>query len=401
MTQLPIDKSTPDRMPLVSGHGISGKGFSEYRSPVRHLLAGLLLTGVAGVFLLNGSQANAQSLSTITSAQTVSGAARVSDLRPDAPDYYEVKPGDTLWDISALFLKDPWMWPQLWQQNPQVENPDLIYPGDRLALIYDEKGIPRIERQEPGVVKLSPGIRITSYRQAVPAIPLKTIEPFIERHQVFTEQEVQASAYVLGAEDGRIVTGVGDLVYVRKAEQAQDGTRFLVYRQQKPYLATDLAGDEQLLGVELKYIATVQQESTRGDVAVMRVVQAREEIRDNDLVTLKDRGETPATFFPSAPSRRVQGEIISVLSGVRYAGANAVVAINLGQSNRLVPGNVLTIRQNRAPVKDNRTDELIELPPEETGKLMVFRTFKQVSYALVMEAKKPVGVGDQLITPEF
>ncbi|MDX1319700.1 MAG: peptidoglycan-binding protein, partial [Oceanospirillum sp.] len=72
-----------------------------------------------------------------------------------------------------------------------------------------------------------------------------------------------------------------------------------------------------------------------------------------------------------------------------------------GQSNRLVPGNVLTIRQNRAPVKDNRTDELIELPPEETGKLMVFRTFKQVSYALVMEAKKPVGVGDQLITPEF
>lgn len=382
------------------------------RRGAQSLLKCLLVSGLSFVLIAGMSgQSLAQSVqdagSAITSGYQHSSGQNnqvsfgQSSIRTDAPQHYEVKPGDTLWDISALFLKDPWMWPQLWRENPQVENPDLIYPGDRLALIFDQKGQPRLERMGSGVVKLSPGIRITRYHQAVPAIPLKTIEPFIERHQVFSAQEVQSSAYVLGAEDGRILTGVGDLVYVRNAEKVQDGTRFLVYRQQRPYLEADLSGEEQLLGIELKYIATLQQESSGSDVAVMRVVQAREEIRDNDLVTLKDRGETPATFFPSAPSRRVQGEIISVLSGVRYAGANAVVAINLGKSNRLVPGNVLNIQQKRAPVKDSRTDDLIELPPEEIGKLMVFRTFKQVSYALVMEAKKPISVGDQLMTPDL
>lgn len=342
--------------------------------------------------------AQAQTLSHEAS-QTASVQGRLS-LRADAPQQYRVQAGDTLWSIASRFLNDPWLWPQLWQENPQVADPDLIYPGDQLALIYDEQGQPRLQREAPGVVKLSPGVRIASYQQAVPAIPLKKIEPFIERHQVFSPEQIKTSGYVLGAEDGRIVTGIGDLVYVRSAESAADGSRFLVYRQQDTYTRPGKDDEPEVLGVELKYIATLEQESFSGDVAVMRVVQAREEIRADDLVTRRDLGETPATFFPSAPARRVQGEIISVLSGVRFGGTHTVVAINLGKSHRLIPGNVLTIRQQRPPVKDSRSEAMIKLPPEETGRLMVFRTFKEVSYALVMDARKPIRVGDQLITPD-
>lgn len=362
--------------------------FPKSRSAGRYLLSFLsvacFVTGAA--LLPSGVQA----------APAVPSAA----LHPDAPAHYTVRPGDTLWDIAAHFLKDPWLWPQLWQENPQVTDPDLIYPGDRLELIYDQSGQPRLQRQGNAEIRLSPGVRISRYQEAVPAIPLEAVEPFIGRHQVFSEQQVADSAYVLGAEDSRIVTGVGDLVYVRHAEPAADGTRFLVYRKQQPYIDPRPGAEKALLGVELKYIATLEQQSVAGDVAVMQVIQAREEIRDNDLVTLKDLGETPATFYPSAPSRRVQGEIISVLSGVRYGGKHTVVAINLGQSHRLVPGNVLTIRQKREPVSDSRTGELVALPLETTGKLMVFRTFRHVSYALVMEARKPIGVGDQLVSPE-
>ena len=330
--------------------------------------------------------------------QQQSTAPLAARLQPDAPEVYEVKPGDTLWDIAGHFLQDPWLWPQLWQENPQVANPDLIYPGDRLRLLFDAQGRPHLERDN-GVVRLSPGIRITRYREAVPAIALKRIAPFIERHQVFSPQQIDASGYVLGAQDQRIVAGAGDQIYVRHADAAAEGSRFLVYREQGIYRAPDLHGRTREIGREMKYIATVQLQRREGERSLMRVLQAREEIRPEDRVTLQDLGETPATFYPSAPSRRVQGSIISLLSGVRYGGRHTVVAIDLGRDNRLVPGNVLSIRQQRQPVKDPITGDWLELPSEETGKLMVFRTFKQVSYALVMQADKPIGVGDQLHTP--
>lgn len=375
---------------------------SVRKRSVTLMKSGLLLAVVWGAGVQAADQPSEPATAAVASSSITPASALTSTkVRRDAPRDYEVMPGDTLWSISAVFLKTPWMWPQLWQGNPQLANPDLIYPGDRLSLSYNQNGEPRLTRQESGVLKLSPGVRMTQYREAVPAIPLKAIEPFIERHQVFSEEAIHSSAYVLGAEDGRIVSGAGDLIYVRRAEPVPNGSRLLVYREQQPYLVKNASGDEQLLGTEMKYIATVQQLSTQGDIAVMRVVQAREEVRQSDLVTVSDQGVTPATFYPSAPSGPLQGTIISVLSGVRYAGKNAVVALNLGADQELKPGHVLSIRQQRPPVKDGRTDEQVELPSEETGKLMVFRTFAQVSYALVMEAEKPISVGDQLVTPAF
>ena len=71
-------------------------------------------------------------LPTVTLAQ--SAIPRLSD---NAPDTYVVEPGDTLWDISALFLNEPWRWPELWQVNPDVRDPNLIYPGDTLYLRWE------------------------------------------------------------------------------------------------------------------------------------------------------------------------------------------------------------------------------------------------------------------------
>src|SRR5262245_44043543 len=80
-----------------------------------------------------------------------SGATDSSSiLRPDAPKSYVVKRGDTLWDISSMFLKDPWLWPEVWIINPQVENPHLIYPGDTLALAFGANGNPQIRLQSGG-----------------------------------------------------------------------------------------------------------------------------------------------------------------------------------------------------------------------------------------------------------
>ena len=78
-------------------------------------------------------------------------------LKQQHPDRYIVKKGDTLWDIAGMFLNKPWLWPEIWQINPQVANPHLIYPGDELELIYLD-GKPRL-RMKAGVLRLSPRVR--------------------------------------------------------------------------------------------------------------------------------------------------------------------------------------------------------------------------------------------------
>ena len=94
-------------------------------------------------------------------------------LKDGHPREYVVKKGDTLWDISTTFLNDPWLWPEIWQANPQIKNPHLIYPGDRLTLVYhgDQPRI-RLERGNDGTVRLSPQIRTEGLDNAIPAVPL-------------------------------------------------------------------------------------------------------------------------------------------------------------------------------------------------------------------------------------
>jgi len=261
-----------------------------------------------------------------------------------------------------------------------------------------------IQQAEAGaVIKLSPSIRIKNYRQAVPGLPMQRIASFIERHQVFTEEQLENSGYILSLEDNRIVAGLNDRVYVRGAGYSAVGSRYLLYRQEKAYQSRLFRPNQpnRMLGYEMRYIGTLELESQDNDIATMRVVKSKEEVRAKDIVTLQDLGVTPAIFYPNAPSRRVQGEIISMLEGIGFGGLYSVVAINLGEDHLLSPGNVLTISTQREQAKDARNSEQVALPLEETGYLMVFRTFPQVSYALVMEASKPIKVGDLLTVPDL
>jgi nucleoid-associated protein YgaU len=102
-------------------------------------------------------------------------------LKDGHPDRYTVVKGDTLWDISGRFLRQPWKWPEIWHANPQVENPHLIYPGDQLSLVYID-GQPRLmlnRGESRGTIKLSPQVRSTPMAEAIPTIPLEAINSFL------------------------------------------------------------------------------------------------------------------------------------------------------------------------------------------------------------------------------
>src|SRR5690606_3062394 len=125
-------------------------------------------------------------------------------LTADAPDEYIVKPGDTLWDISKVFLRDPWYWPEIWYVNPQVENPHLIYPGDVLKLVYID-GQPRLtvgERAESGGAKrLSPQVRREPLSEAITAIPYDIVASFMGRPTLLDKDQVKNAPYVVAIRD--------------------------------------------------------------------------------------------------------------------------------------------------------------------------------------------------------
>ena len=134
-------------------------------------------------------------------------------LAPNAPDSYVVKRGDTLWGIAKVFLKDPWYWPEIWQVNPQVQNPHLIYPGDTLHLVYVD-GRPRIVLQ-PGVSSAAtargswPRVRSQPLEAAVTTIPYETVAAFMSKPSVLEKKQIKTSPYVLSTRDSHVVMSEG------------------------------------------------------------------------------------------------------------------------------------------------------------------------------------------------
>jgi LysM repeat protein len=158
-----------------------------------------------------------------TADQVAQLGVPLSALAANAPDTYTVKRGDTLWDISSIFLTSPWRWPELWGMNKeQIANPHLIYPGQMLRLVKSD-GRARLELADgqagqPGdVVRLSPRVRDTGAdREAIPSIPARVIEPFLSQAGCRVARGTGPGyPRIVATQEGRVFLGVGDVAYAR------------------------------------------------------------------------------------------------------------------------------------------------------------------------------------------
>ena len=330
-------------------------------------------------------------------------------LSPTAPKSYTVQKGDTLWHLATLFLKDPWLWPEIWYVNPEVSNPHRIYPGDTLRLAKGGPGqtggqAVAIQLQHTGSgTRLEPLLRSSELEAPIANIPYATIAAFLSRPGVLTKSQAEASPYVLALRDRHMIAGAGNDIYVSHLK-ATEGERFSVLHVGDKLNDPD---GHRSLGY-LANFAGVAQVSRAGEPARVQIIESAREVLAGDVLVPETAGSV-GDFTPHSPAARIHGRIIAVVNGVLLAGQFQVVAINRGSSDGIEPGHVLRVNELPQTVQDHcaritgngtctRFGET-KLPIEAVGTLLVFRVFEQVSYALIASDSIPLSVGDRVVNP--
>ncbi|MDO6003803.1 LysM peptidoglycan-binding domain-containing protein [Neisseria gonorrhoeae] len=361
------------------------------------------------------------------------------EVRPDAPQRYTVKQGDTLWGISGKYLYSPWQWCRLWGANrDQIHNPDLIYPGQVLVLRY-VGGEPRLDLEQTDgipVVKISPDKEVSGY--GIPAIDVNFYRVFMQHPQIVSRKETAAAPRLLSRPEGRLLYTKGARVYTKGLKEPG---RYLTYRINKNITDPDTG---KFLGQEVAFSGIVRSLDYTDSALEQRSKQAEERLKDNEYYTRTHPLITPVrtrsiqplvvetaiseiqqgdylmkmpedtdrfNMVPHEPSRPVQAKIVSVFEGVGVGGQFKTITIDKGGDDGLDKGAVLSLYKRKKTMqvnlsnnlteepKSRDTVELISTPAEEVGLAMVYHTAPKLAYAIILENISDISEGDTAANP--
>lgn len=361
---------------------------------------------IAGLTVMTGLAPAASSAQ--DTPRTIATGSNIP-LSADAPEQYTVKPGDTLWDISKVFLRDPWYWPEIWYVNPQVQNPHLIYPGDVLKLIYID-GQPRLtvaERGGEGTQRLSPQVRREPLSRAITAIPYDIIAGFAGRPTLLDKDQVKRAPYIVALRDEHMIGAAGNEVYARGIEDAAVESRYSIVHVDGKLRDPD---NNDLLGYTGVYVGSGPVAASGDPAKLVLTESVREALQGDKLFA--EAVEVKTDFVPHAPGSDIDAAVIAIKSAT-VMGQYQVLALNRGSQAGLEPGHILAIQQRGSTVRDKFKKgglnasagsimgggSKVQLPDEHVGLVMVFNTTPQMSYALVVESTHEIREGDRARNP--
>ncbi len=322
-------------------------------------------------------------------AHGISAKSHELTVKKNAPQNYEVIKGDTLWDISALYLDDPWLWPQLWQINPEIQNPHLIYPGDKLTLFW-LNGQPILSRKP--LIRLSPRARVAN-KEPVPTLPEELVLPYLNSDKLVTEEILSTAVRVVGTQDGRRFLSKNDALFI-------DGntaiTHWGIYRSGAKYQRPD--NGQAVFSLKLLATATLTQSGDK--LSALKIESQQQEILSNDVaLPLKtdDGFLLSNTFYPEPAPVNVSASILGSLGGSRFIGHHQVVIIDRGLSDDVKQGTMFGLWEVGLGVLSGRNnyvggDHLRSetFPDVSLGEMVVIRPYESFSLALVTRSKAPI-----------
>jgi hypothetical protein len=333
-------------------------------------------------------------------------------LKEGHPDNYTVKEGDTLWEIASMFLTDAWLWPEIWDINPAIDNPHLIYPGDNISLNF-VGGEPRLNlkrgdasrtysmkrtqkvRQGDRNEKLDPSVRVEPLVSAIPAIPLDAISSMLPVGRIVEQHTLSEAPYILAGRTDALAFGPGDEFYAR-GNWEKDVSVYGIFREGSVYQDPET---NEVLGFEARIVGLAKVIKRSDDLLTFRVTQVKEDVRPGDRLLETELRKVDSTFYPKAPEQEMSGVIMNVFGGMTQVGRNDVVILNLGLEDGLEVGHVLAVHKSGLLVRDKIRNELVRLPSERSGLIMIYRSFEKMAYALVLQTGEPLRVGDAVLNP--
>ena len=338
--------------------------------------------------------------------------AQAGLLRDDYAQSYTVVESDTLWDIAGKFLQDPERWPEIWKPDGYLDSPNLIYPGDILSLSI-AGGSPRIlmQRGDRLTRQLTPQVREIPLVSAIPAIPLEAIENSFSKNRIVTQQMYDAAPYVVSNLGDNLIIGTGDEIYARGSWPAGTSS-FEVYRGGRVYKAEN---GKDMLGLELEYLGFASiTDQPAADLWKLLINNSAKEIKVGDRLLIREEPRIGATLFPTEPSSRMEGQIIAFLGEESLASQLDTVVVDLGLRDNLAVGDILSIQHEGTRITDevergrmplrkriatyfNR--DRLQIPGKEIGTLLVYKTFAQLSYAVILSSTEPAELFNKVLSP--
>ena len=326
-------------------------------------------------------------------------------VKDTAPEFYMVKKGDTLWDISNMYLDKAWQWPQLWRTNIHITNPHLIYPGDELRLVKNEKGdvvLEVVRASAKPEIKLSPaGTKLLKTPKAIPALPWSVIKPYVENEMIMSQKEYDRYPYILGDQEGSVRYATDNLVLGKASRRSKEDLH--IVRKQNEL--RDMEGN--FIGLQIRHLAKAKLvDADLGKQKLIKILQAKLEIKRGDKIIPAVSSEQDEILITAAVNQT--GYIIDDLEQHNLLGKYNVVVLDLG-ADQVSAGTIMGIYSQGPRIIDgkqpkyegesdmirsafNKGDEITQ-PAIKIGEVVVFKTFDKASYALITKSAKVIKRG--------
>jgi len=319
---------------------------------------------------------------------------------------YTIKKGDTLWDISEAFLKNPFQWPYIWENNAYIRNPDLIFPGNKLIIPPVILSIPESGMEEAPVSAVeatlpeqavipahedlssvrAPFMPTRPKRAAVPATP-PVVRPAISSNTIesggYIINNIESYGVIKGSREDRTIFADGDSVNISLengyADKVSMGDKYTIFRTSGPVIhpATKKKTGFLLIPIGVIKINRVQGKDASGEI-----------IKSYNYASIGDRIQP---YIPADPvleirksEKEIQGYIIDAYEGLTLNAQFNIVYLDKGASDGITPGTILYV--------------ITEKKDDVIGELQVVSVQDTTSTALVTRSVEPFGTGSKVTT---
>lgn len=336
-------------------------------------------------------------------------------LKPDAPQHYVVQPGDSLWDIAKKYTDDPWEWRQLWKNNPQISNPNRIYPGDELSVVNGKiiykrnfKGGSNNKAGGMRTVKLTPELREVPIELGLPVIAYEYLRGKFVDIEIVSSEELKALPYIVGFEDNRL-TGYTNIKAFVKGDLTP-GKTYNVYERGTTHKGMKL--DDIRKGKKKKNIEIGTELIKTGEVVVEN---SKDGISTVYIKNIINRGLSPSQllieqspistignlyFEPKSAPQKTEAEVVATPGMLKSVAVGGNVVIDKGLDAALSPGDLLLAQQADIFKNDPMNpSQRIRIPGQAAGIIMIYKVFDRMSLGIVLESSKPIQKDMMAVTP--